>query len=509
MLISRCSINGLRRFNYQTMQKLKKVNKDKYLHWLVVVIIIVGIALRLVYYFQNRCLFIDEANIARNIYERSFIGLTKPLNYEQYAPPLFLWIIKISTLLFGYSEFAFRLFPLLCGIVSLFLFNNVLKRFTAIDALWYPLIIVATGFIYINYSTELKQYIVDVVVIQLLILLALKTDIINGKNAAFFWKWAIAGSVAVWLSMPSVFMLAGVGAYYCYGALNSKRYAKFFLLISVCLIWLLQFALYYYLILKPQISSSYLQNWHKEFFLNFLPVNKATWNDNVNALDKLIEATGGKWALSVVFHLLTLAIGAVYLLLKQRGKFLLISIPVFALLLAAALHQYALTPRLVLFIMPVILLFVGVGLHQLFRINDVLSAVLVVIAAICIFNFGAFSLFYKRVGNEEISQNLDFLLSKNINSGHLAVNNLAVPAFIYYTAIHPAKDKWKNLKEAAFLNWNSNYDSLSTAHKQRWALLYSWMPDDELNAQQNIIRKDWKVVDTNTVTGGKVFIYDK
>src|ERR1700748_715444 len=104
------------------MQKLSKVNKDKYLHWLVIAIIIVGVVLRLIYYFQNRCLFIDEANIARNIYERSLEGLAKPLNYEQYAPPLFLWIIKISTLLFGCSEFAFRLFPLLCGIASLFLF---------------------------------------------------------------------------------------------------------------------------------------------------------------------------------------------------------------------------------------------------------------------------------------------------------------------------------------------------------------------------------------------------
>lgn len=488
---------------------LKKVNRDKYLRWLVIAIITVGIALRLVYYFQNRCLFIDEANVARNIYERSFIGLTKPLNYQQYAPPLFLWITKISTLLFGYSEFAFRLFPLLCGIASLLLFYNTLKRFTAINSIWYPLFIVATGFIYINYSAELKQYMTDVIITQALIILALEIDINDDKNSIFFWKWVIAGSIAIWASMPSVFMLAGVAAYYCYEVLKSKKRTEFFLLLSICLIWLLQFALYYYLILKPQVNSTYLQNWHKEYFLNFSPLNKTTWDGDVNALDKLIEATGGKWALSVVFHLLTLTIGAIYLLLKHKAKFLLIGIPVLALLLAASLHQYALTPRLVLFIMPVLLIFVGVGLSQLFRINSVLSAVLIVAAAICIFNFGAFSLFYKPVENEEISQDLHFLVNKNINGQQLVVHNLAAPAFIYYTTIHPSKDKWESLKGAVILNWNSNYDSLSTAHNQRWALLYSWVPDDELNAQQSIIRKYWKVTDTNTVVGGKVFIYGK
>src|SRR6185437_10175061 len=142
----------------------------------------------------------------------------------------------------------------------------------------------------------------------------------NSKGTTFLWIWAIVGSLAVWLSMPSVFMLTGVAAYYFYEALKNRKYTKVSLLILMGLIWLLQFALYYYVILKPQINSTYLQDWHKEFFLNFSPINKLTLDGDVNALGKLIEATGGKWVLSVIFHLLKLMIGVIYLLLKQKGK---------------------------------------------------------------------------------------------------------------------------------------------------------------------------------------------
>src|SRR5690606_25656480 len=101
--------------------------------------IALGIVFRIVIYFQNRNLIIDEANIARNIVERDFAGLAKPLYYEQYAPPIFLWITKLSTLLFGTSELAFRLFPFLCGIVGLILLYVLLKKFAANAAAWYPL----------------------------------------------------------------------------------------------------------------------------------------------------------------------------------------------------------------------------------------------------------------------------------------------------------------------------------------------------------------------------------
>src|SRR4051794_39932833 len=74
-----------------------------------------GPVLRLVLYCQGRSLLIDEARLSLNIASRSFFGLVGPLDHDQSAPILFLWIEKGATILFGVNEYSLRLFPLLAG----------------------------------------------------------------------------------------------------------------------------------------------------------------------------------------------------------------------------------------------------------------------------------------------------------------------------------------------------------------------------------------------------------
>ena len=178
---------------------------DRLLYGLIGLIILTGIALRLVYYFQNNNLIIDEVNIARNLVERDFAGLLSPLRYEQYAPPVFLWIEKAFSLVLGFSEKALRLFPLITGLAAIFVFYEILKRLLLIKSLWYPLALLALGTIYVKHSVEVKQYMPDVLISLLLILLALKTDLSGTSQRRFLLVWIPAGSLAVWSSMPSVF----------------------------------------------------------------------------------------------------------------------------------------------------------------------------------------------------------------------------------------------------------------------------------------------------------------
>src|SRR5690606_15437393 len=134
----------------------------------------------------------------------------------------FLWILKLSTTLFGYGEMALRLFPLLCAIGSLFLFYQVLKKYTVHTSIWYALVLMASGYMYLRYSTEVKQYSCDVAVVLALILLALRKDVLTARPAVFLLYWFIIGSLTIWLSMPGVFMLAAIGFYYLYIVLKAK-----------------------------------------------------------------------------------------------------------------------------------------------------------------------------------------------------------------------------------------------------------------------------------------------
>ena len=489
--------------------KLNKLFSDRNLTCLSIAIIVIGIALRVAVYFQNRCLIIDEANVARNIYERGFAALTRPLSYEQYAPPLFLWIIKCFSLSFGFSEFSLRFFSLLCGLASLWLIYKALKQYAGNSALWYSLMIFASGIIYVRYSSELKQYMCDTVVVLSLLLLALRVNIFTTPRLNFVLIWCLAGSVAIWLSMPSVFMLAGVGGYYFYQIVRERKYNLMGLIVPIAIVWLLQFAAYYFLILKPQIQSDYLQSVHKYSFLFKFPSSKYKFDNNVNVLDTVLSAMGGKWALSIVFHIITLFTGGIWLLRKHTAKALLVIIPICALYVAAATHQYALVPRIILFIMPLLLILIAAGLQVLLQTKYLaLKAVWILAALICIFNFSSLYLLVKPMELEEVTKSMAFIKQHKITGEHLYVHNACAPAYTYYTTIHPKKAEWADLANAHLLQWNSNYDSLGRTFSEPSALLYGWWPVEEIAIQRAAIRNSRKETQQFIMPQTSAFIYE-
>ena len=411
--------------------------------------------------------------------------------------------------MFGYSEFCYRLFPFVCGVATLPLLHIALKKYAGNAGIWYVLAIAATGVIYVRYSAELKQYSCDAAVTLILLRLALQVDIFSTPSRRFVSLWFLAGSIAIWMSMPCVFMLAAVGCYYLYLSIQARNYHKIILLAGIGLLWAAQFLLYYLAILKPQIQSDYLQNCHKDFFLYALPDSSAQLNQDTEVLNKMISAMGGKWTLSVVFHLLSMIIGLAWLFRKETAKALLLVIPIGLLLIAAMAKQYALTPRLILFAMPLLLVIIATGMGVMFRIKyTAVKIVYVVIGIICITNFGAFNLFYKRMENEEITKSMAFAKAQNITGPHLYIHNLAAPAYIYYTTIHPDKKKWEGLANAHLLKWNTNYDSIARTFCGRSALLYSWAPDNEIAAETTAIQDVHKETAKQVVTGSSIFIYE-
>src|SRR5438067_8951608 len=88
-------------------------------------VICLGILARLIPYLSDRSLWLDELYLALNITSRSLPQLLQPLDHNQGAPVGFLMLQKLSTQVFGNSEYSFRLLPLLSGILSLLLFSYV------------------------------------------------------------------------------------------------------------------------------------------------------------------------------------------------------------------------------------------------------------------------------------------------------------------------------------------------------------------------------------------------
>lgn len=138
----------------------------------IAIILLAGFILRIRQYLTGRSLWVDEAMLALNIVDRSWVGLLKPLDYDQGAPIGFLLVEKIFNLLLSRNEFALRLFPLLVGLASLWMFYLLLRHFTSGPGLLITLALFALNPRLIYYSSEVKQYIVDVAATITLLLIA-------------------------------------------------------------------------------------------------------------------------------------------------------------------------------------------------------------------------------------------------------------------------------------------------------------------------------------------------
>ena len=63
---------------------------------LAAIAIVAGVALRVVEYTRNRPLWLDEAMLGLNIASRSAGQLALPLDYDQSAPLLYLWLERLA-----------------------------------------------------------------------------------------------------------------------------------------------------------------------------------------------------------------------------------------------------------------------------------------------------------------------------------------------------------------------------------------------------------------------------
>src|SRR5215208_1601520 len=171
-------------------------------------LLLMGAVLRLRQYLTGRSLWADEAMLALNIVERNFVGMFQPLGYDQGAPIGFLLVEKLFNVVLGKHELALRLFPLLVGLISLWLFYLLLKRVTNGVGLLIALALFAFNPRLIYYSSEVKQYIVDVAVTIALLLIAAPVFSASLRKKDYVWLM-LAGIVALWFSHPALFVLAG------------------------------------------------------------------------------------------------------------------------------------------------------------------------------------------------------------------------------------------------------------------------------------------------------------
>lgn len=445
-----------------------------------------GALLRVAVWWQNRSLFIDEANLARNFCERSLLELLQPLSYQQYAPPGFLWVQEMITTFLGFDERAIRVFPLFCGLAGIYLFYWISRRlmpnaWVRLAAIW---IFCFSDFL-LRYATEGKQYSSDLAIALGLIALSLAST-----NRPFRAVWAATiGAVTIWFSMPAVFVLFGAGLFFLQKYWAEKDRRSLAKVVGAISVWLLSFAAYYWLLLHPILAIQPLVEHHQNWFFPLIPSSQADWLQARDLLLSFPYYSAGFTVLALFAGSAGILTGLIWVIRQRKDLALLLAVPVFVCLVVSGLGLYSLIPRMLVWAIPLVVLLQILGWQQWWTAGKrwywrILCALLIVPTA------GlqrGWQYLAKPFHIEEIRPVLD-AVAPNFQPGDLLyVSHEALPAVAYYRECHPNLAQYQFDDRVFYGNWDiqptlENISRAEGKHRRIW-FVYSHVISDHTRQQ--------------------------
>src|SRR6185437_5406494 len=103
-------------------------NDTKFWKALAISLVLAGSLIRIRQVGARQSFWNDEAFIVLNVLHHTDAQLIGHLDYDQAAPPAFLWIERLMAVHFGANEYALRAQALFCGITLLAIFAALAWR---------------------------------------------------------------------------------------------------------------------------------------------------------------------------------------------------------------------------------------------------------------------------------------------------------------------------------------------------------------------------------------------
>ena len=368
------------------MFKIKNYHKISGYKVLIWIVFIFGTICRVSQYLYNRSLWLDEAKYYLKIKNFSYLEIFFPdLNItsdleikKQTAQVGFFYLTKFISQIFGYSEYVLRLVPLLCGILSLFLFNRMAQSYlTKKESLLALLLFSCSGSL-VYYSSEFHQYASDVFIVIILYLIVEKIISLKTVGIKKAISIGILGATCFWFAHPTIFILSASGFILFTFCLINDR-SKLLPICIIGLFWLISFTLNYAVYAKYFVSfaegSKYWQDYMMEMPLspqNIIAISGtfARFFNQSNPFDWFL------WPLYMFF----LVQGSISFFRRDRLRSLLLLLPFIMVFTASLMGRYPIKFRVVIFLAPAIFILIaeGVGnIGKFLRIRSLKFTILV------------------------------------------------------------------------------------------------------------------------------------
>jgi hypothetical protein len=404
--------------------------------YLPAVLICFGVMLRLAHYLSNRSLWIDEAMLTSSILRRSWGELLLPLSFPQCSAWGFVLVEKLMVAALGTSELVLRLQPFLAGVLGLYLFWRLAEKWLDRRAALLALALFGTVPRLLWYSAEVKHYSTDIIWTLILYLLVARV-LANDVKLRGLMPLAVTGTVAIWFSFTSIFVLAGIGITLALVLLQRREWAGLGKVSAMGVAWVLSFSVCYLACMRPLAGSA---NLHEFWGWAFVPLDSfwgtAEWLRK--SFIGVFEHTLG-FPNSYNAHLvagLAFLVGCYAMFRTDRRKLAVLVAPALLCLLAASLRKYPFGGRLLLFLAPGVVLLTGNGVARIAaagRGRVVRVAALGLLAVLFIPTlYAAVDSALPPYGHEEIRPVIRYIGARRQPGDVVYVYWLAVPAFQYY-----------------------------------------------------------------------------
>ncbi len=483
------------------------------------IIISFGILIRLIQYLYNRSLWADEAVLALNIVNRSYLELFQPLDYDQAAPIGFLLVEKLAVQLLGNHEYALRLFPLLSGIISFWLFYKLAKQCIQKTAIPIALALFASLHYLVYYASEVKQYSTDVAIALLSCLIAMHLG--NPKlSRSEILTVSLVGAIAIWFSYPAVFVLAGVGITSVLIGIVNQQKLKISNILLVYTTWLLSFIVFYFSFLnKLGNDEDLLQSWANGFPSSPFDI---IWL--LDAFGKFFYKPLGFTTVMDGIAIFAFLIGCISCFYRRKETLAILLSPLFATFVAAYLQKYPFRSRLVLFLTPFVILLIAEGVDYLRRKNrykfTVIAGNVILILLLAPPLVSASNLLVNPYLREEIKPVISYVKTHQQPGDIIYIFQRGKYQFEYYAKRYGYQpgdyiigvedlDEYdgKNVSQAEWNRYKSDLDKLR--ENQRVWLIFSHAHLSQENEMINTyLDRIGKRIDTFQTTGAFVYLYD-
>jgi hypothetical protein len=503
----------------KTWKQVQSFLKPDYLWW---GFILIGISLRLRQYLLNPSLWADEASLAVNLVTRSFGELTQLLDYHQAAPIGFLFIEKLSIVIFGNHDYVMRLFPLFSGILAIYLIYKIARASFGTFGL-FAVFIFSISWWLVRYSSELKQYTSDVTIALLLVFLA-GNCLKEGSGAKDFLTLGIVGAIAIWISHPSVFILTGIGLVLVLEKFSRKKYVPWAWILGMGIGWLASFGIEYLVSFRHIVADEYLIKYWRRAYVPMPPWSDKGWFVSTYYSFLFFAFHRADNTMALITLVLTL-IGAISILVRDRKTALLVISPFVVAVIVSAFQRYPLKNRFMLFLIPFAHLLMAEGFRGIYwlvakwkpNFAAVISGVLALVVA-----WQIVPITYEKAisgAKEDIRPVIEYVAENRLQDDIVYVFHRTDPVYQYYAPFYDLDTGnivigvYDPRKKVALQNFEDDVDRL-VGNSRVWFIFSEIIDCVECEGEDtqafylNHINKFGVIIDSYDGSGANAYLYD-